>query len=135
MKQIKDITLSEIKKGLNWKITLPENPDAPLEDCSIELVDKFEPTDLIGYSAISVTDEGAITLLIQIKEVQDLDYGGDYCVLRDGKWEQMGLKPNPNISASTDYVANPLDIDPSFDADWEHRAWHRENFKKLIDKV
>lgn len=135
MKQIKDITLEELKKGLNWKVKVPDDVDTSLENYFIEETDKFKPTDTIAYSAIMVFDNGEILPLIQIKEVEYLDYGGDYCERRNRKWQQLGLTPNPNLVYGVDYVANPLEIDPSFDTNWDHRAWHRENFRKYVEKI
>ncbi len=135
MKIIKDISLEEIKRGSNWKATYPEDPDAPFEDCLVEETIDFKPEDTIAYSVISVTEDEQVKPLIQIKEVVYLDYGGDYCEWIDGKWRQLGLVPNPNAPISQEYVANPLDIDPSFDADHDYRAWHRDNFKKYISKI
>ena len=135
MKQIKDITIKELKMGLNWRIYYPENIDEPLENCMIEQVDEFNPEDVIAYSAICVTEDGQVTPLIQIKEVGDSDYGGDFCEWIDGKWQQVGLVPNPEALPSIEYIANPLDIDPSFDSEDDFRAENRDNFNKFVSKI
>jgi hypothetical protein len=133
--KIKDITLDDIRKGNNWKVTSLEKgcfPDVPLEELSIEKAEAFESEDNIVYSTIFVTDSGAVKPLVTIKEVQGREYGGDSCEFVDGRWRQVGLEPNPNAPAGTEYFANPLEQDPSFVADYDFRKWHREGFKKFI---
>jgi hypothetical protein len=136
MQKIKDVSIEEIKQGQNWKVYVPEDPNLPLEEWEIEVAEVFLPEDNIAYSAIFVEDGAEkVKPLIQIKEVGYLDYGGDYCEWVDGKWQQLGLTPNPNASSGKDYVANPLTNDPSFDADWDYRKDHSDNFKKWVVKL
>src|SRR5262245_58772207 len=135
MKKIKDISLAEVKEGKRWQVHPPDDIDTPLEEWEIEPKDDFEPEDHVAYSAIFVTDEGDITPLIQVKQVLDLDYGGDYCEYKNGVWRQLGLEPNPNAPHGKDFVSSPLENDPSFDTNWDHRAWHRENFKKWVQNL
>ena len=135
--KIKDVTLSEISSGINWKVLVDDefDFDLPLEDWDIEDTAEFERYDTIAYSAVYVVENNA-TPLILIKEVQGIDYGGDYCEYINGKWRQLGLEPDPNAPVGQEYIANPLDQDPSFDApDWDHRGWHRENFRKFVIKL
>jgi hypothetical protein len=133
--KIKDITLDDIRKGRNWRVTSVEHgafPDVPLEELAIEEAEEFESEDMIVYSTIFVTDSGHVKPLVTIKEVQTPEYGGDSCEFVDGRWRQAGLEPNPNAPPGTEYFANPLKQDPSFDSDDDDRKWHREGFKKFI---
>ena len=134
-RKIKDITINEIILGKNWKLTLPEDFDIPMEEWEIQDTDTFNEEDNIVYSAIFVTKSGKVTPLVLLKEVGDLDYGGDYCEYLNGKWSQVGLVANPNMESTDEYIANPLEQDPSFDADDDYRAEHRENFKKWSEKL
>lgn len=132
MKKLKEISIDEIIQGKNWKIH-PSNDS--IEIWEVEATETFDPKDCIAYSAIFVTDTGSVTPLILIKEVCDLDYGGDYVEYKNGKWQQLGIESNPNSSKGKDYIANPLFIDPSFDADDDYRKEHQDNFKKWIVKL
>ena len=135
--QIKDITIEDIRQGKNWKAQSPEEfgwEDNPLEDLSIGEATEFEPDDTIIYSVIVVYDDGEVKPLVQIKEVQDLDYGGDFCEIVNGKWQQLGLVPNPDTTFDTEYVANPLDEDESFSED-DYREHHRAGFRKFASQL
>lgn len=134
--RIKDITLDDIRGGKNWKVVLPEDgvfPEAiPLEEVAAEEADEFGPGDYIAYSSIFVTGAGEVKPLVMIKLVADLDYGGDYCEFVDGRWRQLGLEPDPHAPSGEEYVANPLEQDPSFVSEDDYRKAHREGFKKYI---
>jgi len=134
MKQIKDLTLADIRAGTNWLLAEPDSlfdPGAPVEDWRILPAASFSQDDEIVYSALTVTDAGVVTPLVLIKRVGDLDYGGDYCELVDGRWRQVGLNANPSAPPSQEYVANPLLQDSSFHApDRDYRAEHREGFQR-----
>ncbi len=136
--RIKDITLDDIRKGKNWRVTLLVNgsfPDAPLEELSIEEGEEFGPEVYVVYSTIYVTDSGEVKPLVMIKQVLDMEYGGDYCEIVDGRWSQVGLKPNPNYPSGTEFFANPLEQDPSFVSDCDYRKWHREGFQEFISQL
>ena len=134
--QIKDITLDDIRQGKNWKVVLPEDgsfpDDIPLEGLTVEEAAEFEPEDYVVYSTIFVTNAGAVKALVMIKTVEDMDYGGDYCEFVDGRWRQLGLEPNPNAPFGEEYIADPLEQDPSFVSEDDYRKAHREGFKKNI---
>ena len=133
--RIKDISVSDIKEGRNWKVLSPEDIDWDnilLEETPIEECFDFDDEDLIVYSAIFVSDDEQITPLVMIKQVSDTGYGGDYCEFVDGRWRQVGLVPNPE-AFGTEYYANPLEKDESFVSDDDdYRKWHRDNFRKYI---
>lgn len=137
--QIKDITIEDIRLGKNWKAQSPEDfgwQVNPLEDLSIVEATEFEPEDTIIYSVIVVYDNGEVKPLVQIKQVQDLDYGGDFCEMVNGKWRQLGLVPNPIAPIGTEYVANPLEQDESFISDdHDYRAHHRAGFIKFASNL
>src|SRR5687768_3622654 len=137
--QIKDITIEDIRQGKNWKAQSAEDfgwEDNPLEDLSIVEATEFEPDDTVIYSLLVVYDEGEVKPLVQIKQVQDLDYGGDFCEFVNGKWQQLGLVPNPNAPLGTEYVANPLEQDGSFISDDDdYRAYHRAGFRKFASHL
>ena len=135
--QIKDITIEDIRQGKNWKAQSAEDfawENSPLEDLPIVAATEFEPEDIVIYSALAVYDDGEVKPLVQIKCVEDLDYGGDYCELVNGKWQQVGLVPNPDTTFGTEYVANPLDEDESFSGD-DYREYHRAGFRKLASQL
>ena len=133
--KIRDITLQENKEGKNWKVFPSRSENVPIEEWDIESSDSFNSDDNVAYSALFVTEDGQVTPLLQIKEVGGLDYGGDYAEYKNGKWQQLRLEPNPSASKGKDYVANPLDNDPSFDAEDDYRKKHKENFKTWVKKL
>ena len=114
--RIRDITLDEIRQGKNWKLVNPREMigDAPLEDVSIEECESFRPEDYVVYSAMYVTNAGEVQPRVMIKEVGNMEYGGDECEFVGGKWRQAGLVPNPNAPLGTEYFANPLAEDTVF---------------------
>lgn len=134
MKKIKDISIQEIKEGKNWKAYPSKDPSLSVAEWEIDSSESFDFTDHIAYSAIFVSHKGDVYPLVIVKEVGDLDYGGDSCAYEDGKWKQSGLEPNPNAPNGEEYFADPLIIDPSFDADDDFRKEHQDNFKKWIEK-
>ena len=56
--KIKDVTLSEISSGINWKFLVDDefDFDLPLEDWDIEDTAEFEMDDTIAYSAVYVVE-------------------------------------------------------------------------------
>lgn len=137
--RIRDLTIEDIRSGRNWKVRNPDEMLAPhnLEDLHISLVDDFSEDDHVVYSAVFVTKDGSVSPLVLIKEVGDADYGGDYCEVHAGKWRQVGLVPNPAAPQGAEYIANPLDNDPSFVSEPpdEYRNTHRAGFRKWSEKL
>ncbi len=132
--RIADVTLADIKAGTNWKLL---DPDAqyrgdPPEKMEIEATDTYAPDDYVVYSALQVTDSGKVHGLLLVKRVGDHGYGGDYYQLNKGRWTQLGLEPQPDAELSQEYVANPLDIDPSFD---ELRILYRQQFQEWVGRL
>lgn len=138
IKKIKNISINEILEGKNWKLLDNEHLEFPMEETSIKEESNFIPTDRILYSGVLVSRSGVVTPIVLSKEINYIDYGGDYCWYVNGKWIQIGLVPNPDSESMDEYIANPLEIDPSYDSDHDFRLEHRENFfkwsKKLIGK-
>ena len=133
--KIKDIRPNEIAAGKNWKVIDDDfDYDLPLEEWDIEEADEFDMEDTIAYSAVYTVGDAVIPLIL-IKEVQDMDYGGDYCEYVNGKWSQVGLVPKPDLPVGDEYIANPLAHDPSFDADWDYRGWHKEQFRNIAHRI
>lgn len=54
-----------------------------------------------------------VKALVMVKEVRES--GWDYCEYVDGRWRQVGLKPNPDCSLCEEYFADPAEEDPQFD--------------------
>ncbi len=133
--QIKDITLDDVAAGQRWRVFGDEWPEdlEGLEDLGIEPAAEFHEDDGVVYSGISVSSSGTVSALLMIKRVGDYDYGGDYCEHVGGSWRQVGLHPDPSADLGTEFIAQPLANDPSFDADGEdYRQYHRERF---VDNV
>ena len=133
--RIRDIPLAEIRAGRNWRLRSTQDPtwpEQPLEDWQIEAADTVEPEDSVIYSGVYVVEEPRfnVTPIVLVKELQGLDYGGDYCELVNGRWSQVGLVPNPTAPHGTEYIAAPRADDPSFDSlDHDYREWHRSGFR------
>lgn len=133
--RIADITIDDIRGGKNWR-ALVEDFDfvqAPLEELEIENCLEFCEDDVVVYSAIYVVDDDKVNAMVLIKEAFDVEYGGDYCVFEKGKWQQLGLKPNPSAIPGSEYIASPLEADASFDApDHDFRKWNRKHFNRYV---
>jgi hypothetical protein len=136
--QIRDITLSDICVGKNWRLARNDQEywlDAPLEDWGplIE-TEHFTRDDRIVYSGLVAYRSGRVKAIVLIRTVSDGDYGGDYCEYVDGVWRQVGLKPNPNAEAGEEFIANPLQSDQSFCGDYNHEH-QRRGFLRYVCKL
>jgi hypothetical protein len=135
--RIRDISITDIAQGKNWKVLSTENFDWEnnrLEALPIAEATEFEPEDEIVYSGVYVTHNGEVEPLVLIKAVEDLSYGGDYCELVGGSWQQVGLVPDPGALPENEYIANPLDEDESFSGE-DYRAYHREGFRNFVQRL
>jgi hypothetical protein len=133
--KIRDITISDILARKKWRLTEPDLLqclDLPMEEWGpIGEAEKFLPSDHVVYSGIAVYASGRVTPIVCVREVQYLDYGGDYCEFVDGAWRQLGLVPDPNADVGKEYIADPLPYDPSFEApDHDYRQYHRDGFAR-----
>lgn len=138
--KIRDITIQDIHEGKNWRFVPPDSDDwltLPMEEWGpIEYATEFHPGDMVVYSGLVVYSDDRAKPIVCLKEVQDQDYGGDYCEFVGGQWQQIGLKPNPNAELGCEYIANPLAIDPSFDTpDDAYRKYHRKGFRQYVSKL
>jgi hypothetical protein len=95
-----------------------------LEDCQFPPED---PKDLApGMTPI-------VRPLVMVKEVQES--GWDYCEYVDGRWRQLGLKPNPDCPLCEEYFANPVEEDPEFNVCGDGlpiRVRHRKGFLNWV---
>lgn len=137
--KIRDITLRDICLGKNWRYLPPDDAwlDEPMEEWGpIEEAEDFSPEDLIVYSGITVYESGRVAPVVWLREVQYLDFGGDYCEFANGCWRQLGLEPNTDAEHGETFFANPLNIDPSFDSvPDDYREHHRNGFQTNIGKL
>src|SRR5262245_8815854 len=115
--RIRDIQLSEVAEGKNWRLRRIDSEqwwEQAIEEWLVEPADVLDAEDLAVYSAIFVSEDGAVEPRLLIKEVSAQGWGGDYCEFANGKWRQLGLVPDPNAPYGFEWVANPSPIDPSF---------------------
>jgi len=138
--KIRDISIQSICKGKNWRFVPPNGSDwlaLPMEEWGpIEDATEFQPDDTIVYSGLVVYSSGRVKPIICLKEVQDADIGGDFCEFVGGQWQQIGLKPDPDTELRTEYIAYPLENDPSFDSsDNSFRDYHRNGFRQHVSKL
>ena len=129
--RIDEISISDIAAGRNWKISASWDPHEDPGYPPLSPAESFSDDDYVVYSAVFVTDAGKVTPMLLIKRVGDLDYGGEYLELKDGSWRRLGEEPDPHAPHGVDFIATPLQCDPSFDAgDQDHRLYHRDNFRQ-----
>jgi hypothetical protein len=132
--QIKDIRLSDVARGLNWRLIETDQEgwwDKPMEKWQVERAEPLRTTDHAVYSGVYVLANGQVEPLLLLKEVSSIEYGGDYCEYVDGKWRQVGLEPNPDAPIEIEYFANPPADDPSFIGECDH-AWHAKNLAAYV---
>jgi hypothetical protein len=135
MKRIADLTPTDIRGGSVWRVVWGDwKPDDPLETVHVAPLGRVDEEDEIAYAALSVTEDGVVTPLVLIKEAGTPDYGGDYLEFVDGRWRQVGLEPNPDAPPQQEYVAHPLDEDPSFGGH-EYREAHRVGFRQWATRL
>ena len=92
---------------------------------------EFNSQELAVYSGLLVLSDKQVLKTICVKEVGDLDYGGDYCVFIDGSWKVLGPDIGIGGEIEEEYFANPLENDPSFDSlDHDYREAHRAEFRQ-----
>jgi hypothetical protein len=138
--RIKDIKVSEVRAGKNWRFVPPSGDawlELPMEEWGdVQEADQFIETDTILYSALIAYPSGDVKPVVLLKEVGHADYWGDCCEFVDGEWRQIGLTPNPDAPTGREHVANPLEIDPSFScSDDDYRKWHRDGFLTHSDAL
>lgn len=138
--RIKDIPLSDVKAGKNWRFYPPHDDDwleLPMEDWGPVIeADDFTENDEILYSGLLAYPSGDVIPVLMLKTVGDAGYWGDSCEFVKGRWQQIGLEPNPNAPLGQEYIANPLASDPSFDApDHDYRTWHRNGFLEHLHRL
>lgn len=130
--RICEIPACDVRLGKNWKFSKPLSPETlelPITDWGpIVECDDFRTDDTIVYSGLVVLANGQVLPTTIIKEVGDLDYGGEICIYYRGMWEV--LAPQLQLgSIREEYFANPLELDPSFDSDdGDYREDHRSGF-------
>ena len=138
--KIRDIRIRDILAGKNWRFIPPESDDwltlAMEEWGPIEESTEFQPDDTIVYSGLVVYSNDRVVPIVCLKEVQYLDYGGDYCELIDGHWRQIGSNPDPKAELGCEYIAYPLESDPSFDSpNNDFRQYHRKGFQQHVSNL
>lgn len=141
--RLRDLTIGDVCSGQNWKLTVPEEmaeigTTLNMEDVHLEAADSFTLEDTVAYAAVCAQEDGQIVPLVLVKTVGYLDYGGDWCDYREGRWRQVGLVPNPNAPRGEEFIANPLAIDPSFetgDPEQDYRAAHRAGFLAWVARM
>jgi len=138
--KINEITVEDIKAGKNWKLLDPnELLELELEDLTIAEHVAFSDDDYVVYSTVYVTDSGSVTPMVIIREVGTLEYGGEMCELKDGRWQRLGANPNPDSQVfGNEYIANPLPNDPTFDTGDptdDEPAYNRTQFKRWAEQL
>ena len=132
--RIADITVADILARKNWQLAesaVQACLELPLEEWGpLTEVAAFAPDDHVVYSGLMVYP-GRVIPVVCLREVQYLDYGGEYCEFVEGAWRQVGLVPNPNADIVDTFIADPLPNDPSFDApDHDERQYQRDGFAR-----
>ena len=131
--------------GKNWKVFTEdtvfwlgeeESGETSIEDLRIQPGESFSEEDYVVYSGIIVGDSGRVQPMLLIKRVGDLDYGGDYLELHGGEWRQLGMYGDLTMEPGSEYVAQPLKEDRSFDSrDGEFRSDTARQFRSYRQKI
>jgi len=134
--RIRDITLSDVANGRNWRLTGQGNDrlEQPMEEWPIEPAPVLQGDDLAVYSAVYVLEDGTVEPRLIVKEVASPEYSGDCCEFVGGKWRQVGLVPDPAAPFGTEWVANPDPADPSFVEAYDH-AEQARNFVLHVTRM
>lgn len=138
--KIREIDVRDVLAGKTWRFVeaSDETYEAPMEEWDgVEDAGVLEPEDSVIYSGVFVVGEHVYPLLL-LKELGDVEYGGDYCMFVDGRWRQVGLEPllAEDITEAEEYMADPSSLDPSFDApDHDYRESHRQGFRTHVGRV
>lgn len=135
--RISEITLEQVRLGSVWKLVDPEEMfERPLQELEIESAQPSSEDEYVVYSSLFVTDDGAVSPWLLVRRVGDPGYGGSYLEMKDGRWRQLGLEPDPDAPFGKEYVANPLEVDPSFDSpDDRARDSHRSGFREWVVRI
>jgi hypothetical protein len=112
--RIRDIRLSDVLAGKNWRLMPTADVDENMTSWLIEECEQFSLNDQVVYSALSVTISDRVIPVLVVREVGSAGWWGDCCELVDGRWQQVGLVPDPDAETSQEFVANPPPNDPSF---------------------
>lgn len=121
--KIREIPVEAVAEGQNWLLVRGSEGD-DLVDAEVVPCTDPAPDDTVVYSAISVLRTGAVRPRLLIREVGTYDWWGDTLERVGGQWRLLGQSTEWE-GPSREFVASPLDIDPSFcggDAPEIHRA-------------
>ncbi|MBK8812723.1 MAG: hypothetical protein IPN69_18600 [Acidobacteria bacterium] len=136
--RISDISIEDVRRGLNWKFVHPDDSwlGQPMEHWDGVLpLDAIHPEDSILYSGLVVLSDGVVLPTVTLKEVGSPEYGGDYCWHVNGSWRQVGLE-KVDVEIVKDFIAGPLDDDPSFDSDdGLYREEHKQGFQSFCIRI
>ena len=135
--RIKDIKVAAVFAGKNWLLTDGSDLSSNIIDWEIAEASVFTKNDTIVYSGIEVFKSGVVRPLILVREVGDLEWWGDSCSYVNGKW-QAPSQSDEWIDGLGEYIAMPLQNDPSFMGEYSHQKqrkgflrW-RGGLKKLL---
>ena len=130
--RIGEVTREDVLAGKRWRVLASsyEQGQQVLE-WKLEPAKQFSDTDFVAYSGILVWEKGIKRPMLLVKEVGHADYGGEYVVLVDNRWVDFVDVPDTAGRIVGDFVAAPLDEDPSFGStEGTYRTEHSQGFKQ-----
>lgn len=129
--RIKDVRIDDVWSGKNWRAI--SEFEADLVDIEIEECSSWSPEDTVVYSALAVARTGDVRPLLLIREVGTYEWWGDTVEYVGGAWRSLEMR-DASEEAWEEYVANPLDDDPSFMGEYSHDK-QRAGFARWRDHL
>lgn len=127
--RIRDVTIEEIEAGKHWR--LKDGTSSSIVDWEIEEGPMFRADETVVYSALAVMTTGEVRPLLLIREACSYEWWGDTCEYVDGAWRELGRDEGWNAE---EYVADPLNIDPSFQGEYCHER-QRAGFARWRNRL
>jgi hypothetical protein len=132
--RIRDVTIEAVAAGKNWRLKSGGDTSPNIVDWEIEECSAFRSSDTVVYSALAVFETGEVRPLLVIREIGTYEWWGDTCEYIDGAWRELGQTAQTNHWKREEYVASPLDEDPSFMGEYSHEA-QRAGFTRWRDHL
>lgn len=140
---INDIEIEDVRQGKKWRVA------PPLEGWTVRSIEQqanlveaddeglFIASDQVVYSGLMAFPSGRVKAVLLFKKVGDAEYGGVYWHRQGNSWREVGVEPDPGYElGGREFIANPLSVDPSFDApDHDYRAVHRDGFRRYAKDI
>jgi hypothetical protein len=128
--RIRDVRVADVIAGRNRR--LKDDTASDMVDWEIEACSDLDVSETVVYSALTVFETGEVRPILLVREVGTYDWWGDTCEYVEAAWR--ALPHTGGFRHSEEYVAAPLENDPSFMGEYSHEK-QRDGFARWRDRL